>query len=98
MMLTLAQPNQLPSCERELAEMPIGPGHLRLARQVVAAGAGVSLDQLRTLPSWLSGAGLRPGAGPGAGPGRLEVPYGYDARLAEYDAFFGVTRAEAAPA
>jgi hypothetical protein len=99
MMLTLAQPNQLPSCERELHEMPIGPGHLRLATQVVAAGGGASLDQLRTLPSWLSGAGPRPGAdaAPGRGLVRPEISYGYDARLAEYDAFFGVARAELAP-
>jgi hypothetical protein len=97
MMLTLAQPNQLPACERELHEMPIGPGHLRLARQVVAAGGGASLDQLRTLPSWLSGAGPRPVSDGRPASDRPEVAYGYDERLAEYDAFFGVARAELAP-
>jgi hypothetical protein len=98
MTLILAQPSQLPACERELREMPIGPGHLRLARQVVAAGGGVALDQLRSLPYWLSGAGPRQGRDAEPGPERLEVPYGYDERLAEYDAYFGVGRAELATA
>jgi hypothetical protein len=97
MTLMLAQPNQLPACERELRQMPIGPGHLRLARQVVAAGGGAALDQLRTLPSWLSAGAPGPGDAEPA-PGRLEVPYGYDERLAEYDAYFGVGRAELATA
>jgi hypothetical protein len=98
--LILAQPNQLPASQRELREMSIGPGHFQLARQLAGAGVGAAaLDHLRTLPSFLSGAEAVPdpgrdGSRPGAGP--PQVAYVYDQRLREYDAFFGVSRAEAA--
>jgi hypothetical protein len=97
MTLTLAQPDQLPASERDLRELPIGVGHLQLARQLVGAGGGgAALDHLRTLPSCLVGAGATPGtAGNGAWwtAERPAVAYVYDDRLSEYDAFFGVSRA-----
>jgi len=93
MTLILAQPDRLPASERELREAPAAPGHRQLARQLVGAGAtGGALDRLRILPSFLMADAPREPHRPAP----AEVAYAYDARMLEYDTYFGVSRAGSA--
>jgi hypothetical protein len=92
MPLILLQPDQLPRRERELRAAPAGPGHRMLASRLSGGRAsGDTLEALRILPPALNGAVL---PGPRVGHPLPEVTYTYDARLREYDTFFGVSRVD----
>jgi hypothetical protein len=90
MTFTLLQPNDLPRSERELREAPAGAGHRRLA-SALADGSGSieTLERLRILPHTMNGTAL-----PGPARHDPDVVYKYDARLREYDTFFGVSRVD----
>jgi hypothetical protein len=92
MPLLLLQPDQLPRHEMELRAAPAGPGHRMLAARLSSGRAAVgTLEALRILPPALNGRAL---------PDLQtrwplsDIPYTYDARLREYDTFFGVSRVD----
>lgn len=96
MTLVLLQPTWLPTSERDLLVAADAPAPLRLARRLamaapgVAGGAGTDvLERLRALPA----PPVRPEQGPEPS---CPVPYTYDDRLREYDAFFDVVRSGSA--
>src|SRR6266511_4277532 len=87
--LVLLQPDRLPASEPDLRAAPTGAGHHRLAVQLASGRASAAtLERLRVLPLVLNGAEV-----PGAAT-RPDVGYRYDAQMREYDAFFGVRRAD----
>jgi len=87
--LVLLQPDRLPASEPDLRAAPTGAGHHRLAVQLASGRASAAtLERLRVLPLVLNGAEV-----PGAAT-CPDVGYRYDAQMREYDAFFGVRRAD----
>jgi hypothetical protein len=92
MTLILLLPDQLPASELELRDTPTGAGHRRLAWQLAGGGGSVdTLERLRILPHVMNGV-ARPNER--LRPVTPDIAFTYDARLLEYDTFFGVGRVE----